>query len=256
MFFNRLKIFLTLLIILFLSILFWQNQELLALKLLCPDVEQSCLYQTIPLPLSLWMFIFIMVGILTSLIWQFLNYLSNRGSNRSKSSTPPRYESKVPRLEKTEWGLQGDEFDSGHSRSPGSTSSELNNPPTEKKFTNTQSHKQTSSQNQTTVKPKPTTNYTPESDWEDNSSNDDWTTEESTQNKVVDRVKERPREDSSKTQRSDTTYSYKSRPDSQEQEQKIDRVYDASYRVINPALKKNYSDTPDNRQSDDDEEWI
>ncbi|MGK7948189.1 MAG: hypothetical protein AB4368_05140 [Xenococcaceae cyanobacterium] len=226
MFFNRLKIFLTLLIILFLSILFWQNQELLALKLLCPNVEQTCLYQTIPLPLSLWMFIFIMVGILTSLIWQFLNYLSNGGSNRSKSSTPPRYEPK------------------------------LDNPPPEKKFTNTQSTKQTSSQNQTTVKPKSTTNYMPKSDWEDNSSNDDWTTEESTQNKVVDRVKERPREDSSKTQRSDTTYSYKSRPDSQEQEQKIDRVYDASYRVINPALKKNYSDTPDNRQSDDDEEWI
>ena len=222
MFFNRLKIFLTLLLLLFLSILFWQNQELLALQLLCPEVNQSCLYQTPPLPLSLWMFVFMVIGVLTSLIWQLLNYIGNSEARKSKFASSPRYEP------------------------------DLNKRPTEKEFTNTQAPKQATVKERTAAQPTPPTASAPKSDWEDDRSNDDWTKGDSTENKNVNRS----RENTSKTQRTDTTYSYKSRPASKEQESKIDRVYDASYRVINPSLRKNTSESGENRQNDDDDEWI
>lgn len=229
MFFNRLKIFLTLLIVLSLSLLFWQNQESLALKLLCPDVNQSCLYQTPQLPLSLWMAIFILAGMITSLIWQSLNYLSTKGANKPKSSASTPYFSeseKTPR-----------------------------NPQPETKSTNTRSTKRGSVKTHTTVEPPIATNVSPKSDWEDNSNSDDWTKEDSTQNKVVDRSNPRQTKDTSSNPSPNTTYSYKSRPDDPSEEPKVDRVYDANYRVINPSLRKS-RDSGETRQDDGDEEWI
>lgn len=236
---NRFKIFLILLLLLFLSILFGQNRELLALRLLCPDVNQSCLYQTPPLPLSLWMFAFILAGVVTSLVWQLLNYLSTKGFSKTKSSASTRYFSESENTPK--------------------------NSQTETKSTNTQSTKRASVQTNTTVKPRSANNFTPQSDWEDNNRNDDWNTEESTQRKVVPRSINQPiddnksyqsSKDSSSSQNSDTTYSYKSPPANNSKEQKVDRVTDANYRVINPSLRKNSSEQIETKQDEDDEEWI
>ena len=245
MLFNRLKTFLILLVLAFLSVLLWQNQELLSLKLLCPDVNQSCLYQTPPLPLAIWMLAFTLAGVVTSLIWQLLNYLSAKGSNKSKSSTSTRYSSAVEDMPR---GSQ-----------------------TETKFTNTQTSNQSnqpigrsSVETRTTVNPPSTQNFTTRSDWEDDNRHDDWDTEELTREKATkppgnEQIKElksrKFSQDSAKTQSSDTTYSYKSRPANENKDQKVDRVYDANYRVIDPSSRKNNSEGIETRQ-DDDEEWI
>ena len=89
--FNRLKIFLLLLVLVFLSLFLWQNQDPLSLKLLCADVNQSCFYQTPKLPLAIWMLIFTLIGMVTSLVWQSLNYLSIKSSSKSKSSASTSY---------------------------------------------------------------------------------------------------------------------------------------------------------------------
>ena len=240
---NRLKIFLTLFVLAFLSVLVWQNQELLALKLLCSDVDRSCFYQTPPLPLALWMSVFTVAGVITSLIWQSLNYLSTKGSSRNKSSAPNRYASEVENIP---------------------TSSQ---PKT--KFTNTQPSSQSkqplerSSVETKTKGNPPPTNVTKGSDWEDENRHDDWDTEESTPDKTTKQSVSKQSEknkrqklskDSATTQSSDTSYSYKFRPNNQNKDQKVDRVYDANYRVINPPPSTNTREQIETSQ--DDEEWI
>ena len=81
---NRLKLFLFLLIIAFLGIIYFQNQEPIVLKLLCPNDVQSCLYKTPQLPLAVWIGLFILAGIITSLVWQGLNSYSYSTSRRQK----------------------------------------------------------------------------------------------------------------------------------------------------------------------------
>jgi hypothetical protein len=71
--FTRFKVLLSLSILAVLGILLGQNRELLALKFLCADLTKSCFYQTPALPLALWMGLFILAGIITSLVWQILN---------------------------------------------------------------------------------------------------------------------------------------------------------------------------------------
>lgn len=81
---NRLKLFLFLLIIALLGIIYFQNQEPIVLKLLCPSDVQSCLYKTPQLPLAIWIGLFILAGIITSLVWQGLNSYSYSISGRQK----------------------------------------------------------------------------------------------------------------------------------------------------------------------------
>ena len=81
---NRLKLFLFLLIIALLGIIYFQNQEPIVLKLLCPNDVQSCLYKTPQLPLAVWIGLFILAGIITSLVWQGLNSYSYSTSRRQK----------------------------------------------------------------------------------------------------------------------------------------------------------------------------
>lgn len=242
--FNRLKIFLLLLVLVFLSLFLWQNQELLSLKLLCADVNQSCFYQTPKLPLAIWMLIFTLIGVITSLIWQSLNYLSNKSSSKSKSSASTSY-------------VSGDNV---------SRSSQTETKFTETKTSSqsTQPSRRSSVETKTKVNPTSTNNVTARSDWEDDPSNDDWNLEESSPEKVSDRNTNRQVKDQTsynspsnpqKTQNSDTTYSYKSRPAKENKEQNVDRVYDANYRVINPSTRTANNEQIDNKQ-DDDEEWI
>ena len=241
---NRLKILLILFVLAFLSVLLWQNQELLALKLLCSDVNQSCFYQTPQLPLALWMSVFTLAGVITSLIWQSLNYLSTKGSSQNRSSASTRYASEVENIP---------------------TSSQ-----TTTKFTNTQPSNQSKQPlNRSSVETKtkdnsPSTNFTERSDWEEENRHDDWDTEESNQEKTTKQsaskqIKENKRQklskDSATTQSSDHTYSYKFPPNNQNKDQKVDRVYDANYRVIDPSPKINTHERIETSQ-DDDEEWI
>lgn len=228
---NRLKIFLLLLVLLFLSVLFWQNRELLSLKVLCPDVNQSCLYQTPPLPLAIWMFVFTLAGVVTSLIWQLLNYLSAKGARKKKSSSSSS---------STRYVSERDTLPKG---SPTETNTQPSNQ-------SRQSTGRSSVETRTKVDPISANNSNRQSDWEEDSRDDDWHTEEPTPAKT----KQNPKipKNTEKTQSSDTTYSYKSRPDDDSEDQKVDRVYDANYRVINPSLRKTNNET----RKDDDDEWI
>lgn len=237
---NRLKIFLILFILAFLSVLLWQNQELLSLKLLCPEVNQSCLYRTPQLPLAVWMLVFTSAGVVTSLVLQLLNYLSTKGSNKSKSSASTSYYS-----------------DEENRPSSSQTKTKVTNP--QPSDSSKQPMGRSSVETKTKVNPPSSQNFTARSDWEDDSRHDDWDTKESTQEKAPKQAKENQRQnlskDSATTPSSDTAYSYKFRPANKDKDREVERVYDANYRVIDPSSRKNVNEQVKNQQ-DDDEEWI
>lgn len=83
---SRLKLILLALIVIVLGIVFVQNREPLALKLLCPQVNQTCLYQTQELPLAIWMTLFAVGGIVTSLLSQVLNRYAYGSKGRKRSN--------------------------------------------------------------------------------------------------------------------------------------------------------------------------
>lgn len=70
---SRIKTLLLILIIAALSIVFIQNRNPIALKLLCADSSQSCLYQTPPLPLAAWIALATLTGAIANLLVQSLN---------------------------------------------------------------------------------------------------------------------------------------------------------------------------------------
>ena len=71
---SRLKLFLLILIVAALGIVFFQNREPIALKMLCPDNTQSaCVYQTPSLPLAIWIGLFTLGGAIAGLLGQTLN---------------------------------------------------------------------------------------------------------------------------------------------------------------------------------------
>lgn len=79
---SRLKLVLLAAIVVILGIIFVQNREPLALKLLCPDSTQACLYQTPRMPLAIWMGIFALGGFISSLLGQILNRYRYSGTKR------------------------------------------------------------------------------------------------------------------------------------------------------------------------------
>lgn len=81
---SRLKLFLLILIVAVLGIVFVQNQEPLVLKLLCPDRTQSCLYRTPQLPLAVWIAVFTIGGVVTSLLLQLLDRYQYSGAAKGK----------------------------------------------------------------------------------------------------------------------------------------------------------------------------
>jgi hypothetical protein len=62
-----------------------QNQQPIALKFLCAELNQACFYRSPNLPLALWLGGAILIGVITSLIWQVLNSL---GSTPQRAKTP------------------------------------------------------------------------------------------------------------------------------------------------------------------------
>ncbi|WP_036485269.1 hypothetical protein [Myxosarcina sp. GI1] len=95
---NRFKFLLTLLLAIAFAVLFVQNREPLSLKLLCPDTASSCWYQTSPMPLALWIALFVLAGVLSSLIWQSLNSYAYARKERS------RYIASEPEPNTTQFG--------------------------------------------------------------------------------------------------------------------------------------------------------
>ena len=71
---NRSKLVVFAIILAVLTILFFQNREPLSLKFLCSDTtSEYCLLQTPSISLAVWMAIFMVAGIFSSLILQLLN---------------------------------------------------------------------------------------------------------------------------------------------------------------------------------------
>ena len=83
---SRLKLIFLVFIVAILAVVFVQNREPLALKLLCSE-NRSCLYQTRDLPLAIWMALFILGGILTSLLSHVFNRYRYAGYGRPRSNT-------------------------------------------------------------------------------------------------------------------------------------------------------------------------
>ncbi|MEM6613245.1 MAG: hypothetical protein AAF652_13515 [Cyanobacteria bacterium P01_C01_bin.72] len=82
---SRLKILLLALIIIALGIIFVQNRDPIALKLLCADSSQACLYQTPTLPLSVWIALATLTGMLSNLLVQSLNLYGYRDFSRKRA---------------------------------------------------------------------------------------------------------------------------------------------------------------------------
>ncbi|WP_319419936.1 hypothetical protein [Pleurocapsa sp. FMAR1] len=89
---SRLKLLLFIILIGVLMIVFIQNREPIALKLLCDDVNnQYCLYQTPQLPLAVWIGLFALGGMLTSLLSQVFSRFSYSGSGKSRKTANDLY---------------------------------------------------------------------------------------------------------------------------------------------------------------------
>ncbi len=104
---SRLKLILLALIVIVLGIVFVQNREPLALKLLCPEVNQACLYQTQKLPLAIWMTLFAFAGIVTS----FLSQILNRYAYGSKGRKPSNYTDFEEDRDRDRWSVRNDKSD-------------------------------------------------------------------------------------------------------------------------------------------------
>ena len=91
---SRLKILLFIMLIGALIIVFVQNREPIALKLLCDDVNnQYCFYRTPQLPLALWIGLFALGGMITSLLSQAFSRFSysRPGSGKSRKTANDLY---------------------------------------------------------------------------------------------------------------------------------------------------------------------
>ncbi|MEM7590063.1 MAG: hypothetical protein AAF383_00815 [Cyanobacteria bacterium P01_A01_bin.83] len=70
---SRIKLLLLILIVAVLSVVFLQNREPIALKFLCGDEGSSFCPQSIPLPLAVWMGLFILTGAIASMLLRTLH---------------------------------------------------------------------------------------------------------------------------------------------------------------------------------------
>lgn len=218
---NRFKLVCLLIILSIVGILLGQNRELLSLKLFCPDVtSESCLYRTPALPLAVWIGLFAIAGIISSLLWQFLARLATPAPQSSdRTSRQERRQNRPQNRQKVDF-----------TRSKTATSS--NTIPT-----SDWEESQTEDWETDSVQTKP---------------NEPFTTNNSFERERIHLEKQTP--DVAST---GSTYSYKfreakpkKREDKPSLDNKTDEVYDVNYRTVSPPSVKN-SDT-----IQDDEEWI
>lgn len=234
---NRFKLLLVLLILVVLSLLYVQNQEPLSLRLFCADVNQPCLYQTPQLPLALWLFTFILAGVLTSLIWQLLNRLSSPAAKNREVSEPTNFNYEPENV-------------SGFEPERRTIYEERRSPP--------ESTRQPSS---SVVE----NNNVARSDWEDSQNNKDWNIEQppsqtikdtQTSSQLEQEKSYETNQEPTSVQRSGSTYSYTYREASDRSPEKKEepKIYDANYRMINPPYKS--VEKRENTKDEDDEDWI
>lgn len=222
---NRFKLVCLLIILSIVGILLGQNRELLSLKLFCPDVESaSCLYRTPALPLAAWIGLFAIAGMISSLLWQFLNRLatpapqySDRKSSRFQQDLSPDRPPRKPSVDFT-----SPKTVTRSSTMPTSDWEESQNEDWENGFAETK---------RSDRKVEATNSFEKERVY-------------GVENQTPDVAK------------SGSTYSYKfreakpkKREDEPSQDNKVDEVYDANYRTVSPPI--NNAETVK-----DDEEWI
>ena len=81
---NRLKFIVVLVVLALTTVLWFQNQDLLALQLFCPEPTEgaTCLYLTPQLTVATWMIIFVVAGALSNLLSQVL---ARAGANQGRT---------------------------------------------------------------------------------------------------------------------------------------------------------------------------
>lgn len=216
---NRFKLVCLLIILSLVAILLGQNRELLSLKLFCPDVtSQSCLYRTPALPLAAWIGLFTIAGIISSLLWQFLNQLAT-------PSQKDRERTQVKSQSKPEVNYSRPQTAARSSTIPTSDWEESKSEDWEGNFAETRSRSERESQLKQDI-------------FELDSK--------------VDRVRDKTPNVSS----TDSTYSYKFREAKPKKKEEVspdtrtDEVYDVNYRTVSPPSTKKSDPIQD------DEEWI
>ena len=231
---KRFKLLVVAIVLILAGILLGQNRQNISLKLFCPDASSpSCFYLSPELPLAVWIAIFAIAGIASSLLWQSLNRLATPSLKVSKSNNSNTARDKVRDFPTREAVRDRYVRDS----SPRTTS----------------------------------TFDSPSSDWEQPRS-EDWETEQgvnvkppSSNTSFEDRkksAKEKPLRDPfaerpQNTNSADSAYSYNFSKDREKSGEKlsdkdsnVDQVYDATYRTVsNPQSERSNEDR-------DEEEWI
>lgn len=285
----RLKLLIILLALGLLSLFYVQNLELLSLKVLCADVNTSCLYQTPPLPIAAWILLFAGAGIVTSLLLQAINSLTKGARSRTVENyytNPDR--SSFDREKSYDRPQQQRSSEAFSSSDRSQTSFNTQNNATSKSPRNFVEQVFDRVQARTTDSTIDR-NADRQSGWDDKL-DDDWNLEEppkqtnSTRENIERSLREEELKSDSDTyetkqqpksvERSGSVYSYKfreageSKPQEQEKDTLVDRVYDANYRLINPPYQPPSQPTqPTKEQSPknneqpkannkDDEDWI
>jgi hypothetical protein len=272
----RIKLSIAVLFLAGIILFYAQNREVVSLKLLCSDLNNSCFYQTPPLPVAAWILLFALAGTITSLLLQVFNAISqpsrkkvatdNYYSDRSQSYTPSNSTSysKEETYVRAPQGNYDEVFQSDRTVNTQNTRS----------YTSQPVDRSSSANESATETTKKTSDRNKESDWEDGES-DDWNVEEPPQksNPTRESLEQSIREEESKLEseskiydkpqnpetvnRSGSVYSYKYKESGEPKENKTDRVYDANYRLINPPIQPPQQDRQSKQNNgDDDDDWV
>ena len=222
--FNKFKLLLVVILLTILGILFFQNQEPISLKILCADTSsQYCWYQTPTEPLAVWMGLFLIIGLISSLIWQVLQSLgsSQSAENYDDQSFIPKAKSYSQKVSTSSTKT---------SKSPKSRSSTS---PTDWEY---------SGQGE---------------DWESEQSPSAKVNPKVPQDDFVRGSNFETRQEPQNINKSGSTYSYKFKKNQKSDPQvnkNADDVYDANYRTINSG--KSNEINQNTNPSEDEEEWI
>jgi hypothetical protein len=272
----RIKLAIAVLFLAGIILFYVQNRELVSLKLLCSDVNNSCFYQTPSLPTAAWILLFALAGTITSLLLQFFNALSkpsrtkivddNYYSDRSESYKPNNrtsYRQDEASFQSSQRRNYDEVFPRDRTVNRQTTSS-YNSQPADRVYSGNTTATETAKKN---------VDRDTRSDWEDRES-DDWNVEEPPQqsNPTRESLEQSIREEESKLEsesknyekpqnpetvnRSGSVYSYKYKESGEAKENKTDRVYDADYRLINPPIQPPQQDRQSKPPDGDDDDWI
>ncbi len=235
---NRFKLVVLLILAGIVGILFVQNQQLLTLKLFCPEpTSEACFFLSPELSLAAWIGLFAIAGILSSLIGQLLNQAALPKTVVPKSVTSKPKEQPYSRTKFSKNKAKKSGFNNSNSSAP------------QKAPKNDNSSRKNSAA--TDWEEKRSEN------WEEDKSSE--TTKSPQKDRVVTQETKTQVKPPTKSTSSDSVYSYKFSESSKNKptestesnKNKTDDVYDANYRTINNPPPKNV--TP---QEENDEEWI